>query len=441
MGRCALERREIDEVQVEAWGGKATPASLSERALWYAAGANPALLERCPYPDRVKYQSLGGMMWAVSSLAFCSASYALYVVFAPKLDSVLDASVDAATLCGALAGGLLFALAVLNLNRFIICSTGRAEPGDRYAAQALFSATPRLAMAVVLGLCIAAPLATRILKRELDQELALEQQDHHSRQSREKQKAHDDKLREVTARTQRLESELERDRLARDKLGIELGALRTKLEDESATPRGVPVRPVDSALRENVRTKQTELAIRSAELAASERIALAETAELRRALATRASELELARASDARQARNLDGMLRRIQIAERIGGGVLYAIIGLLLAMELAPIFFKMSTRGAYEYLEENERRLRAAYQGVMLETILVGSGDPRRPSELQLKERFLRPERVQAEEHERLETETLLNQQMHRRFRTLRAAEIEAEPSKFLHVETARET
>lgn len=431
-----VERRNIDEVQVEAWGGTAIEASWPERVLWFAAGGNPTLLERCPYADRVKYQSLGGMMWAVSVLAFCSATYALYVVFAPKLDSVLDPTVDVLTLIGSLVGGLACSLAVLNLNRFIICSTGRAEPSDRYAAQALFSATPRLAMAVVLGLCIAAPLGARILKAEVDQELSLEQQSHQSRQSREKQKAHDAKNAAVAARARQLEAELARDQLAREKLKVEVEGLRAAVEEQPAAPQ--LIKPADAALRETLRGKQTELAILEVQLAANERLADAELAELQRELANSTGELEIARASDARQARNLDGILRRIELAERLGGGALYAIIGLLLAMELAPIFFKMSTRGAYEYLEENERRLRAAYQGVMLEAVLVGGSEH---GEVQLRERFLRPERVQAEERERLETETLLNQQMHSRFRALRAAEIEAEPSKFLHVEPARET
>ncbi|MET0285526.1 MAG: DUF4407 domain-containing protein [Polyangiales bacterium] len=432
-----MERREIDEVQVEAWGGTATKSSWLERTLWFAAGGNPALLERCPYADRVKYQSLGGMMWAVSALALCASSYALYVVFAPKLDSVLEPSIDAWTLLGASGGGLLFALAVLNLNRFIICSTGRAEPSDRFAAQALFSATPRLAMAVVIGLCIAAPLGARVLKSEVDQELATEQQNHQSRLRRDKQKAHDTKSAAVSARARQLETELGRDRLVRDKLKLEVDAARTRLEDEQAAPRN-PLRPMDAALKETLRTKQTELAIQEVQLSASERIADSELAELMRELATASGELEIARANDARQARNLDGMLRRIEIAEGLGGSILYAIVGLLLAMELAPIFFKMSTRGAYEYLEENERRLRAAYQGVMLETVLVGGPHRKEP---RLTERFLRAERVQAEERERLETETVLNQQMHTRFRTLRKAEIDAEPEKFLNVETARET
>jgi hypothetical protein len=415
-----LEGREIDEVQAEAWGGTATTSSAWERVLWFAAGGNPALLERCPYADRVKYQSLGGMMWAVAMLAFCSSAYALYVVFAPKLASVLEPAVDAATLAGALAGGLLCGLAVLNLNRFIICSTGRAEPSDRFAAQALFSATPRLAMAVMLGVCIAGPLTARLLKAEIDQELAQEQQNHQSRATRDKLKAHELKSAAVVARSRQLDAELTRDRIARDKRKVEVDALRGRSED----------RPADAALREAVRSKQTELAIEDVQLTASERLANVELAELQQALATSASELEIARASDARQARNLDGILRRIELAETLGGTAFFAIVGLLLAIELAPIFFKMSTRGAYEYLEENERRLRAAYQGVMLETVLVGSGAQ------ELRERFLRPERVQAEERERLETETLLNQQMHSRFRTLRAAEIEAEPDKFLHVE-----
>jgi hypothetical protein len=73
--------------------------------------------------------------------------------------------------------------------------------------------------------------------------------------------------------------------------------------------------------------------------------------------------------SNTRQARHLDGLMKRIQISHEIGGVVPWVILLLLLAIETGPIFFKMMLRkGAYDYLLENEMRLATARAGIELD-------------------------------------------------------------------------
>jgi hypothetical protein len=63
----------------------------------------------------------------------------------------------------------------------------------------------------------------------------------------------------------------------------------------------------------------------------------------------------------------LDGLLERIQISHEIGGLVPYAIMFLLLMIETGPIFFKlMMTKGAYDYLEKNKRKIILAKSGII---------------------------------------------------------------------------
>ena len=78
------------------------------------------------------------------------------------------------------------------------------------------------------------------------------------------------------------------------------------------------------------------------------------------------ASLAAAKVSNLKQARHLDGLMKRIQISHDIGGSIPWWIVLLLLAIETGPIFFKMMlTRGAYDYMEENGKRMAAARSGV----------------------------------------------------------------------------
>lgn len=79
------------------------------------------------------------------------------------------------------------------------------------------------------------------------------------------------------------------------------------------------------------------------------------------------TQLEAARKSNLKQARHLDGLLKRIQISHDIGGSVPWWIMLLLLAIETGPYLLQDEPpiRGAYDYMDENVKRIAAARTGV----------------------------------------------------------------------------
>ena len=93
-------------------------------------------------------------------------------------------------------------------------------------------------------------------------------------------------------------------------------------------------------------------------------------------LASIDERLKAARESNLKQARHLDGLMKRIQISHEIGGWVPTFILLLLLAIETGPIFFKMMLRrGAYDHLQENELRLAVARAGIELDAQIYAEG------------------------------------------------------------------
>src|SRR5690606_19877110 len=75
-------------------------------------------------------------------------------------------------------GGAIWALVIFNIDRFIVSSTGKGDGTERITFTELFQSLPRLLMAVIIGVCISAPLEIRILKPEIDAQLELEQNEY-----------------------------------------------------------------------------------------------------------------------------------------------------------------------------------------------------------------------------------------------------------------------
>ena len=124
---------------------------------------------------------------------------------------------------------------------------------------------------------------------------------------------------------------------------------------------------------------------------------------------------------NARQGNNLDGLMKRIQIAEEISpiGG--WMLMLLLLSIEVAPILFKlMLAKGPYDYLEQNLKQLVAAREGIELDAVEVrGPGDT-----IALKERYHQYEAAIQRERQRLGVEQEVSERALEEFRvrTLKA-------------------
>jgi hypothetical protein len=140
-------------------------------------------------------------------------------------------------------------------------------------------------------------------------------------------------------------------------------------------------------------------------------------------LSALAAELAAAKKSNRKQARHLDGLMKRIQISHEIGGVVPWAILLLLLAVETGPIFFKMMlVSGTYDYMLENAKRVSTARLGIELDSQVFMSETG---EEIRINT-FHEVDAVLDEERRRLLSEAKLSAAVHKRFREEIADEVE---------------
>jgi hypothetical protein len=348
------------------------PAGPLTRFLWSCAGADPTILARCPYTDSVKFQGVGGVVLATAVLAFVSGSYAFYTVFEPKTATALDREIHLPTVAMALAAGLVWGLVIFNIDRFIVSSTGKGDGTERVTLREIGQAIPRLVMAVLLGVVISAPLEIRVLKPEIDAQLELEQNEYLAQLNQHSQEMFQAKKDELRAKLAVATERLDERESYFEKRRMEINAQRRllELEAEGRTGSGVAGRgPAWRDKRDTLDQLMIELDRDRARDAEKNESILQEVSRWKAELAAIDDELDAAMASNLKQARHLDGLMKRIHISHEIGGVVPIVILLLLLAIETGPIFFKMMLRkGAYDYLVENEMRLATARAGVEID-------------------------------------------------------------------------
>ena len=122
--------------------------------------------------------------------------------------------------------------------------------------------------------------------------------------------------------------------------------------------------------------------------------------------------------------------MKRIQVSHEIGGFIPIAIMLLLLCIEAGPIFFKlMVIKGAYDYLEENQKRLVRARAGIEPDARVVADGSGK-SVHVDLHHGV---NAVLDEEKRRFETEGVLAAEVHDAFRKKAAADIKRDPAAFV--------
>lgn len=411
---------------------QAARAGLFSRFLWFCAGADASLLVKCPHSDRVKYQGIGGIVLATAVLALTSGSYAFYTVFCPKDQTALSQDVHLPTVLQSLAAGLVWALIIFNIDRFIVSSTGKGDGSDSITWTQFSKAIPRIIMALIIGVCISAPLEIRILKPEIEAQLELEQNEYLARLNAHSDRMIEARRAELRRRVDEVQGRLDGRSEYFEKRRLEIKEQRRLLELEAEGKTGSKMAGRGPAwqdkhdtldkMEQELETDRTRDVAKQAPLETDQHTWKAELEALDR-------ELAAARASNLKQARNLDGLLKRIQVSHDIGGSVPWWIMLLLLAIETGPIFFKMMlVRGAYDYLEENLKRLATARTGVeSLGYVFTADGN------LELKDdRFHQAEASLKAELERLKLQSELTREVHQRFGEKAKEEIAADPKKF---------
>lgn len=445
-------------------------AGFLTRLLWFSAGADPELLEHCPNADRVKFQGLGGIVLATGLLAFLSGSYAVYTVFEPKdlhatgasYEEVVPADDGAEvdptpagggkqlpehvtpaeppmaedqgwglpdghrpTMLIAMLIGLLWGLIVFNLDRFILSSTGKGDGTERIAPGELVAALPRGVMALILGVVISAPLEIRILKPEIDAALA-------GRQQTEFQGYVDEARKEIETKKDEEKKRIEDIEQKTKKLDADFFAQRDRKQTQIAQKRQQIVAERDGtggtghagcgkncqALQEEEKQLSEELMRLTAEHDQRRKALREPVANLEKRVRELDQEFLSRRKLAWRKSCHKDGLLKRIQISHEIGGWVPWMIMALFLAIELAPILFKlMLTKGAYDYLEENRKELLRAHAGVEYDGTVYVLEDRAGTLKEHRRDTFHFAEAALAEEKRRIDTDARLAVAVHEEY------------------------
>lgn len=129
------------------------------RLAWWAAGATPSVLESCPASEQTKYAALGGAMICVPAIAGVAFGFALHQSFDSHAVAVV--------------GGAFWGILILLVDRLIQISL-RKDDGSK--KRIFLSALPRLLMIVVLSFLVGDHLLVKILESDIEQQLALEDQ-------------------------------------------------------------------------------------------------------------------------------------------------------------------------------------------------------------------------------------------------------------------------
>lgn len=431
-------------------------AGFFTRMLWYSSGADAQLLARCPYSDRVKYQGMGGVVLATAVLAFLSGSYAFYVVFGPKAATALaDQPFDPVSVAISVGFGTLWAAVIFNIDRFIVASTGKGDGTDQITLRELVNSLPRLAMATIIGICLSAPLEIRILKTEIDTELASRQKAERMRLDSATDKLVEKQKADLTAKVEsangtmaRGSGKIEQERVdhenlkekRRQEILVQRHAL--ELEAEGASGSGKAGRgPAWQDKDENLKRMELELkewddqwqkshSIARGNQTSAEKPIQGDLDRWKKELDGLDSAIKREKEDNRKGAANMDGLMMRIHISHEIGGAVPWLIMALLLAIEICPIFFKMMlATGAYDYLVENQKKLAAARYGIEPAGERLGADGKL----VQLAERYHAAETVMHHERGRLESEAVLTAAAQHAHRARVMTDIAARPEDFI--------
>lgn len=128
------------------------------RFFWFCAGAHIATLEKHP-TEQNKYIGIGATIFFTGLFAALSGGYAMYFVFK---------GADFAWLF-ALFFGVIWGLAIFNMDRYIVSSINK----NANTSKQIWQATPRILLAIMIGMVISRPLELKIFDKEIKERLTV----------------------------------------------------------------------------------------------------------------------------------------------------------------------------------------------------------------------------------------------------------------------------
>jgi hypothetical protein len=347
--------------------------------LFFCAGADTKILARCTHTDKVKAQGIGGVVLATAVLAFFSGSYAFYMVFSPKEGMAMEAVQQAShtpAYIASLVFGLVWALMIFNLDRFIVATSGHGDGTEKITWAEFGRGIPRIAMAIMIGFILSKPLELRIMQSEIDAKLQLVQEEH----VKERKSNLDVEYEKIGKALVAKRAEAIEQRNAKEqelkKLKIQVDSARMRLEQEidgesvngkkGEGPAAKQKR--ETQAKAEAEFKETEQRYAPILNNLQQNIDQVQ-AEIDVMFAKRGDELKQIKVEAAKK----DGLIERVHIAHEIAPTASNLLTALLIILEIAPILFKMMlSLSPYDYLTENEKRKVIAKHAIDIKTMLA---------------------------------------------------------------------
>src|ERR1700761_2161567 len=126
------------------------------RFFWFCSGAHIDTLKKYPI-EHNKYVGIGATIFFTALFASLSGGYAMYFVF----------NGDAFAVGFAILFGLLWGLAIFNMDRYIVSSINKEGTTN----QQILQASPRILLAIMIGIVISRPLELKIFDKEIREKL------------------------------------------------------------------------------------------------------------------------------------------------------------------------------------------------------------------------------------------------------------------------------
>jgi hypothetical protein len=123
---------------------------------WFCSGAHVGTLKRFP-TEHNKYTGIGATIFFTALFAALSGGYAMFFVFSGSTGDVAFA----------IFFGLLWGLAIFNMDRYIVSSISKSASTNTQILQA----TPRILLAIMIGIVISRPLELKIFGKEIKEKL------------------------------------------------------------------------------------------------------------------------------------------------------------------------------------------------------------------------------------------------------------------------------
>jgi hypothetical protein len=404
-------------------------SSSVSRFLWWCAGADEHFLLKSPMQDRVKYAGIGGIVFCTGLLACFSGGFAFYTIFGPKNNAIND-TFSWGALIGSMIFGIVWGLIILNLDRFIVSSTGKGDGTDKVTWRELGQAFPRILIALILGFAISAPLEIKILESEIDSELSAYQKEYAEKLNQQTDILFKQKVAKLEKDKKEYETKLKGYEAELQVYDDEIDDLVERQQAEMQDKRAYGFGPVAKKMQMDIDTKRAEkdkfIQLKAAEVKAWRKQLDFTDGQINQL----SDDLRMAYKDNEKRSHGYDGLLKRIQISHEIGGWIPWIIFGVFLCIEMGPIFFKMMlNKGPYDYMVDNYNKLRQVEAGVISESKLYEGTNGILHME---KYTYLDYESAKADREQKMIKQKNLNKQIIEEWEKEKLREIKEDPKKF---------